>query len=65
MTLQKDVGEEIKGAFTMGFFSVLKELESLNATFKNIHLMVQKLSLEIPRGNERKSQLTWGSKKAQ
>lgn len=65
MTLQQDVNEEIKGGFTMGRVTVLKELESLNAAVKNLHLTIQMLSLEIPGENERRFQLTEGSEQAQ
>ena len=65
MTLQQEVNEEIRGGFSTGRVTVLKEVERLDVAFKNVYSMIQMLSLDIPAGNEGGFQIIEGSEQAE
>jgi len=65
MSLQQEVNEKIKGVFATGRVTVMKELEGLDAAVKNVHSMIQMLSLNISGGKEGGFQITEGSEQAE
>ena len=65
MTLQQEVNEEIRGGFSTGRVTVLKEMERLDAAVKNVYSTIQMLSLDILARNEGGFQITEGSEQAE